>query len=110
MTEEEFKKAMTKTIIFIIIMIILLIAIAVLVFNKSGKSTSIFESDEQKASYENTVNEINSYNISEEQVNEIGENVNEENLENQVQEEEIVQEESSSDNEVFSENNQEQSQ
>lgn len=71
MTEEEFKKAMTKTVIFIVIMIILLIVIGILVFNKSGKSTTIFESEEQKSSYENTVNEINKSDISDEHVNQI---------------------------------------
>lgn len=79
MTEEEFKKAMTKTIVFIVIMIILFIVVAILVFNKSGKSTSIFENDKQKSSYENNVNEVNSYNITKTDSEEINENSEENN-------------------------------
>lgn len=84
MTEEEFKKAMTKTIVFIIVMIIVLIVIGILVFNNSEKSKSIFKNDNEKASYNKAVEASNSQNISNEDVGKItgsGEISNETNTE-----------------------------
>ena len=66
MTEEEFKKAMTKVVIFIVIALIILIVLGIIVFNKSGKSTSIFESEKLKKDYTSKVQELNSNNITEE--------------------------------------------
>ena len=62
MTEDEFKKTMGKIIIFIVISLIVLVIIGILVFNKSGKSLSIFSSEEEKKSYKKNVQEINSSN------------------------------------------------
>lgn len=84
MTEEEFKKAMTKTIVFIIVMIIVLIVIGILVFNNSEKSKSIFKNDNEKASYNKAVEASNSQNISNEDAEKItgsGEISNETNTE-----------------------------
>ena len=69
MTEEEFKKAMGKTIIFIVIMIIILIGLGVFIFNKSGKETSIFESESAKEAFEKKVDEVNAENLPKEEIN-----------------------------------------
>ena len=71
MSEEEFKKAMKKTIIFILIMIVVLVILGFVVFNKSGKDTSIFENEEQKSTYQKEVEKINSSNISDEDASKI---------------------------------------
>ena len=60
MTEEEFKKVMTKTVCFIVIALIILIVIGIFVFNKSGKTTSVFESEEELNNYKGKVQEVNS--------------------------------------------------
>ena len=65
MTEEEFKKAMGKIICFVIIALVILIIIGILVFNTSGKSTSIFGNKEDLENYKKKVEEVNSYNITE---------------------------------------------
>ena len=85
MTEEEFKKAMTKTIIFIVTMIIILIVVAVLVFNKSGKSTSIFKNDAEKVNYNKAIEEMNSPKITNEDAEKISgseETIHEDGVEN----------------------------
>lgn len=74
MTEEEFKKAMTKTIIFIVIMIIILVIILIFVFNKSGKSTSIFKNNSEKTAYNKALETSNSQNITNEDVEKITNN------------------------------------
>ena len=63
MTEEEFKNTMGKIIIFIVIALIILAIIGVLVFNKSGKSLSIFSNEKEKNSYKKSVQEANSSNV-----------------------------------------------
>ena len=63
MTEEEFKNTMGKIIIFIVIALIILVIIGVLVFNKSGKSLSIFSNEKEKNSYKKSVQEANSSNV-----------------------------------------------
>ena len=68
MTEEEFKKAMGKTVVFIAIMIIILVGLGVVIFNKSGKETSIFESESAKETFENRVNEVNANNSPKEEL------------------------------------------
>lgn len=84
MTEEEFKKAMTKTIVFIVVMIIVLVVILIFVFNKTGKSTSIFKNDSEKETYNKDLEASNFQNISNEDVEKItnsGEISNETNTE-----------------------------
>ena len=71
MTEEEFKKAMGKTIFFIVIALIVLVVIGVLVFNQSGKTASIFGSQKEADEYHQKVNEMNSYNITEEEASKL---------------------------------------
>ena len=71
MTEEEFKKAMTKTIVFIVIMIIILIVIGILVFNNSEKSKSIFKNDSEKTAYNKALEASKSQNISNEDAEKI---------------------------------------
>lgn len=58
MTEEEFKKVMTKTICFIVIALVLLIIIGIFVFNQSGKTTSIFSSQQEVDAYKKKVEEV----------------------------------------------------
>ena len=43
MTEEEFKKAMTKVVRFIVAMLVILVVIGIVVFNNFGKKSSIFD-------------------------------------------------------------------
>ena len=73
MTEEEFKKAMVKVVGVIVIALVILVIIGFVVFNTFGKQISIFESEEAKKDYKKKVEEAGSYNITEEQA---------ENLEN----------------------------
>ena len=70
MTEEEFKKAMSKVIGFIVVALIILVIIGVIVFNTAGKQTSIFGSKQEAESYKKRVQEENSYNLTEEEVEE----------------------------------------
>lgn len=86
MTEEEFKKVMTKVIAFIVIALIILIIIGILVFNKSGKTLSIFSNQKEIDDYKKKVQEINSDEIIEE---EILENIVENTLEEVTPELEI---------------------
>ena len=62
---------MTKTVIFIVIMLILLVVIGIFIFNKSGKSVSVFSDEAQKSSYQNTLNNNKSSQISDEEANKI---------------------------------------
>ena len=74
MTEEEFKKVMTRIIIFVVIALIILVVIGVLVFNKSEKSASIFKNENDLNSYKKKVEEINSSNITEEDIEKLESN------------------------------------
>lgn len=65
MTEEEFKKVMTKTIIFIVMALIILIVIGIFVLNKSGRDLSIFSNQKEIDDYKKKVEEIHSKNIEE---------------------------------------------
>ena len=85
MTEEEFKKAMGKTIFFVVIALIILIIIGILVFNNSGKSTSIFRSEKDFENYKKKVEEVNSYNVIEEDVEKIESNSDNSEQENTSQ-------------------------
>ena len=102
MTEEEFKKAMSKLIIVIVIALVILVIIGIVVFNTFGKQTSIFASEQEKENYKKKVQEVNSHSLTEEEASnlenssEFQENepsegeINEETLENT---EEVVTEE-----------------
>lgn len=74
MTDEEFKKAMTKLVWFIIIALIILVVVGVVVFNKSGRKTSLFSNDKEVEEYKKKVNETSSYNITEEDVEKLENN------------------------------------
>lgn len=80
MTEDEFKKTMGKTIMFIVIALIILVIIGILVFNKSGKTFSIFSNEKEKASYKKSVQEINFSNTTIEEKSEKSDNQGEENI------------------------------
>lgn len=67
MTEEEFKKTMTKLICFIVVALIILVVLGIIVFNQSGKTKSIFENSKQLDDYKKKVEEVNSHNITEEE-------------------------------------------
>lgn len=82
MTDEEFKKAMNKIIIFVTIVLVLMIIFGIIIFNTFGKSTTIFKNQEQKENYENAI-ENNDENITENDIAEIEGNINE-NIENSV--------------------------
>ena len=71
MTEEEFKKAMTKVIRFIIAMLVILVIVGIVVFNNFGKKSSIFENEEALNDYKKKVQETNSHNITGEEVDEL---------------------------------------
>lgn len=71
MSDEEFKKAMSKVIIVAIIVLVLMIILAILIFSNFGKSTTVFENEEQKARYENIIKNKESENISENDIAEI---------------------------------------
>ena len=71
MTEEEFKKTMIKVVVFVIIAFILLVAIGIVVFGTSKKKTSIFESQAEIDNYKKKVEQINSHQITEEDVEEL---------------------------------------
>ena len=43
MTDEEFKNAMNKIIIFVTIVLVLMIILGIIIFNTFGKSTTIFK-------------------------------------------------------------------
>lgn len=82
MTDEEFKNAMNKIIIFVTIVLVLMIILGIIIFNTFGKSTTIFKNPEQKENYENAI-ENNDENITENDIAEIEGNINE-NIENSV--------------------------
>jgi len=71
MTEEEFKKTMIKVVIFVIVALILLVAIGIVVFGTSKKETSIFEDQAEIDYYKKKVEQINSHQITEEDVEEL---------------------------------------
>ena len=71
MTEEEFKKTMTKVFSFIVIAMIILVIIGIVVFNQSGKTTSIFGSKSEIDSYNKKVKDINPHSITEEEIKEL---------------------------------------
>ena len=71
MTEAEFKKTMIKVVIFVVIAFILLVAIGIVVFGTSKKETSIFESQAEIDNYKRKVEQINSHQITEEDVEEL---------------------------------------
>ena len=71
MTEEEFKSAMSKIVIFIVIMLVVLILIGIFIFNNSGKSVSVFSDENQKSNYQNAINNNKSSQISDEEANKI---------------------------------------
>ena len=75
MTEEELKKAMGKVIIISVIVLIIMIILAIVVFNDFGKSTTIFESETQKAEFENVISNKENENITENEIAEIENNI-----------------------------------
>lgn len=83
MTDEEFKKAMIKIFIIVAIILVIMIILSVIIFNKFGKNSTIFENDEQKAKYEKVLEEKNEENISENDIAEINNNI-ENTVENQT--------------------------
>lgn len=83
MTDEEFKKAMIKIFIIVAIILVIMIILSVIIFNKFGKNPTIFENDEQKAKYEKVLEEKNEENISENDIAEINNNI-ENTVENQT--------------------------
>lgn len=76
MTEEELKKAMSKVIIVTIVILVIMVVLAVLIFNNFGKSSTIFKSEEQKAKFENVLENKENENITENDIAEL-ENSNE---------------------------------
>lgn len=77
MTDEEFKKAMTKIFIIVGIALVLMIVLSIVVFNQSGKSTTVFENEKQKENYENILENSDSENITQNEINELTNSVNE---------------------------------
>jgi Sec-independent protein translocase protein TatA len=71
MTEEEFKKTMTKVVIFVVIALIVLVVIGIIVFGTSKKENSIFESQAEIDNYKRNVERINSHQITEEDMEEL---------------------------------------
>ena len=74
MTEQEFRKAMTKVIVFIIFVIIILIGLGIFVFGKTDNSKSVFKSEDKKNDYKQLVEESTSAEISSDDVESIDEN------------------------------------
>ena len=75
MTEEAFKKTMTKVICFVVIALIAIVIMGVVVFGTSQKQTSIFENQAEIDNYKKKVQEINAHKITEDEIKELEENV-----------------------------------
>jgi len=65
MTEEEFKRFMKKIVLLVIAITLIVIVMGFVVFNKFGKETSIFSSQAEIDSYKKKVQEANSREITE---------------------------------------------
>lgn len=75
MTEEELKKAMGKVIIVSAIVLVIMIILGIVVFNDFGKSTTIFENENQKAEFENLISDKGNENITKNEIAELENNV-----------------------------------
>lgn len=90
MTEEEFKKTMTKVVIFVVVALVILVVVGIIVFGTSKKENSIFESQAEIDNYKKKVKQVNSHQITEEDMEEL-EN-SEEFEENEASEEQPIEE------------------
>ena len=113
MTEEEFKKVIKRVTIFVVIALIILVAVGIVVFGTSKKEKSIFSSQADIDAYKRKVEQINTHEITEEDLEKLnegeGEEVEvedgtEETSEGEVTSEEISSEEASTENNENEEN------